>query len=436
MFKDFTFFCSNPKVFMKFVASLSNLKNMKRTCLQKNTTCSDSSGIEDQRKLNTNEQNTCEFHLDDLLFNDLIFDPKVIQHVKRFVQMKVFTLVISLLVVSFCSCAPKPSRKPVTNFEISATNNQVRFGSVVSVTLQTKTFNNKLKETNIYLNDSLLHTINQENYSFNIEPDLLKPGQQILKAVSINDRNTEGIASKTFTVVSDLAPKQLTYKIHQILPHNQTYFTQGFEFHQGILYEGTGEYGTSGIFAYKPGSNKVIKELKLDNQYFGEGITILNDKIYQLTYKEKTGFVYDLKTFEKIDQFTFQSDEGWGLTNDGKYLIMSDGTSLIHYIDPSNYSRVKSIEVTNHLGVVNMLNELEYVDGYIYANIWTTEFIVKFDTSDGRVVAEINMKGLRSAMNNERMDVLNGIAFNRDENMFYLTGKLWPNMYKVQFVEK
>ena len=159
----------------------------------------------------------------------------------------------------------------------------------------------------------------------------------------------------------------------------------------------------------------------------------MNDKIYQLTYKAQKGFVYDVNTFEKIGEFTFASKEGWGLTNNGELLIMSDGTSKISYIDPENFKVVKSIEVSFPDGFVNNLNELEYVDGVIYANIWTSEKIVKFDAETGKVMAFINMNGLLTNFNAQRVDVLNGIAYHPDEQLFYVTGKWWPRVFKVVF---
>jgi glutamine cyclotransferase len=140
-----------------------------------------------------------------------------------------------------------------------------------------------------------------------------------------------------------------------------------------------------------------------------------------------------LETLSKIGQFSFNSDEGWGLTNDGKNLIMSDGTSKITFISPENFHAIKTIEVTDHLGTIDRINELEYLNGSIYDNIWTTEYIIRIDAETGKVLEKINLKGLRSTVHNDSADVLNGIAWNPVDQLFYVTGKYWPNIYKLKF---
>jgi len=347
--------------------------------------------------------------------------------------MKNIFLLVVILLISISSCQTKPVRKPVTNIEVINTNKLIKHGEIISVKINTKLFNSSLKQTSVYLNNELVHTSTQESFQFDIATSKLQPGKYNLKSISINQKDIEGISHKNISIVSDIVPENLKYKVFGMLEHNTSYFTQGFEFLDNILYEGTGDYGTSYIYAYHPHTGKIVKSVKIDKQYFGEGITILNGKIYQLTYKSKIGFIYDLDSFEKIGEFSFPSAEGWGLTNDGKYLIMSDGTSKITFLDPNDFSITKSLEVSNHQGWVELINELEYVDGFIYANLWTKDHIIKFDASNGKIVAQINMKGLHSNLSTERIDVLNGIAWNKNDQTFYLTGKFWPKIYRVQF---
>jgi glutamine cyclotransferase len=184
---------------------------------------------------------------------------------------------------------------------------------------------------------------------------------------------------------------------------------------------------------------KIVKEHKLDNQYFGEGITIFDDKLFELTYKSKIGFVYDLNTFQLLKTWTFKSAEGWGLTNDGHSLIMSDGTEYLTYLDPVTLSTIKKIQVCSNSGVMKNLNELEYIKGEIWANIWTTDKIVRINPNTGEIVGEIDLGGLLGAgrynQNNE-VDVLNGIAFDLVKNKIYVTGKLWPKIFEIELVKK
>jgi glutamine cyclotransferase len=174
----------------------------------------------------------------------------------------------------------------------------------------------------------------------------------------------------------------------------------------------------------------------LADKYFGEGITILNDKIYQLTYRDQKGFVYQLSDFAVIDSFQFKSKEGWGLTNDGTNLIMSDGTHVLNWLDPNNFSVVKTLQVANNKGIVNYLNELEYINETIYANVYTTDLIVQIDPKTGKILSEINMAGLIDIYKNteEKIDYLNGIAYDKKTDRLFVTGKLWPKMFEIKII--
>jgi glutamine cyclotransferase len=203
----------------------------------------------------------------------------------------------------------------------------------------------------------------------------------------------------------------------------------------GVLYEGTGNYGKSVLREVNVETGEIIKELALDSKYFGEGITILNDTIYQLTYRSKTGFYYNMD-FEKLGEFSF-SGEGWGLDNNNEYLLMSDGSAYINYVNPQTFEKVKSIQVFDNKGPVFKINEMAYVNGVIYANIYTTDKILKIDAQSGRVLAEVDTKGiLKKEYVNDEVDYLNGIAYNPDRNTFFITGKWWPKMFEVRFTEE
>ncbi|MEQ9376965.1 MAG: glutaminyl-peptide cyclotransferase [Imperialibacter sp.] len=228
----------------------------------------------------------------------------------------------------------------------------------------------------------------------------------------------------------------IDFKIHSQLPHDTGSFTEGFVVHNGKLYESTGEEGHSwfGVLNIKTG--KPEKKVDLAEEYFGEGITILNNKVYQLTWKNKQGFVYDLNTFEKVNEFTYET-EGWGLTHDGKDLIMSDGKSSLFYLDSASLKVIKTLPVTYQGQPVTMINELEYVNGYIFANIWQTNSIVKIDPADGEVIGVLDLSALaeQARIKNPEVDVLNGIAWYEGTKSLLVTGKYWPTIYALKLEE-
>ncbi|MEO6303794.1 MAG: glutaminyl-peptide cyclotransferase [Bacteroidia bacterium] len=233
----------------------------------------------------------------------------------------------------------------------------------------------------------------------------------------------------------------LEYSIVATLPHDTTAFTQGFLIHDDKLFESTGSpdnmpflKSVIGIVDWKTGKLNIKTELDKKAFPFGEGIVILKGKIYQITYKEQTGFIYDEKTFKKIGQFNYSNKEGWGLTTDGTHIIMSDGTNNLTYCD-EEMKPFKVISVNENGYAVDALNELEYIKGFIYANIYTTGYVVKIDPKTGKVVARINFTPMEYNMHNLHPNTLemNGIAFDSIADKIYVTGKLWTNIYQVNF---
>ncbi len=226
------------------------------------------------------------------------------------------------------------------------------------------------------------------------------------------------------------------YKIVNTYPHNTNSFTQGLIFDEGVLYESTGLNGRSAVKIVDLKTGKTLKSHELPDNYFGEGIAIIENKIIQLTWRSKTGFVYDKKTLKLIKKFSYQT-QGWGITYDGKYLIISDGSAVLYFMDPNTFKVVGTLEVYGDNGKVSKLNELEYINGEIYANIWGTEKIARINPKTGRVTAWIDLSGLLSDQDKKnRVDVLNGIAFNSDKGRLFVTGKLWPKMFEIELVPK
>ncbi len=225
-----------------------------------------------------------------------------------------------------------------------------------------------------------------------------------------------------------------TYEIVQTYPHDRDAFTQGLVFEDDILYEGTGLNGRSTIRKVALETGEILEIHKLSDRFFGEGITIYGDKIIQLTWQSNTGFVYEKDTFELLDEFTYPT-EGWGITHDGTQLIMSDGSSTIYFWDPESLQEIDRIEVFNNNGPLVRLNELEYVQGEIYANIWQTDYIAIIDPETGRVTGWINLTGLlKPDALNQPVDVLNGIAYDSKNDRLFVTGKLWPALFEIKLI--
>jgi len=222
-----------------------------------------------------------------------------------------------------------------------------------------------------------------------------------------------------------------TCKVVNTFPHDRQAFTQGLAFENGILYEGTGGYGSSSIRKVDMESGRVLQEYKLPARYFGEGITLYKDTLIQLTWKSNAGFVYDKNSFKLLREFAYPTD-GWGITHDGSRIIMSDGTSNLYFLDPESFKTIGYVEVHDKNGPVNMLNEMEYIDGKIYANVWATDNIAIIDPDDGSVTGWIDLSGLRGAGNNSNStDVLNGIAYDAQTGRMFVTGKLWPQLFEI-----
>ncbi len=224
----------------------------------------------------------------------------------------------------------------------------------------------------------------------------------------------------------------ISYKLKSRWKHDPEAWTQGLLIHQGKLYESTGQK-QSYIGIVDIASGKTEKKVVLDDQYFGEGITILNNKLYQLTWQSHVGFVYDAKTFEKIKEFSYPT-EGWGLTHDNHHLIMTDGTEKLIYLDTVTLKPVKTIQVKDKYGFATKLNELEYMEGFILANQWESNRILKIDPQTGMVVGSLDLTPLvqEAKMDNPRADVLNGIAYHTNTKLLIVTGKLWPSAYVLQ----
>ncbi|MFL5766140.1 MAG: glutaminyl-peptide cyclotransferase [Bacteroidia bacterium] len=244
----------------------------------------------------------------------------------------------------------------------------------------------------------------------------------------------------TATAKEETVP-EIIYDVIRTLPHDTLSFTEGFLFHDGQLFESTGsptdmEFLRSVFGPVDTTTGKISVKAELDRKtYFGEGIVFLKDKVYQLTYKNQIGFIYDAKTFKQTGRFSFNSKEGWGMTTDGTSIIMSDGTNMLTYIDPATMKESKKVNVTNAGYAEDYINELEYINGYIYANVLSRNYIIKIDPSTGKVCGLLNLANIAADADakNPNCDVLNGIAFNPASGNVYVTGKMYKDIYVIRF---
>ena len=346
-------------------------------------------------------------------------------------------ILIFCLLITFFSCSNKSeqSRKPVSAITMLPSKDNYVLGEKVTVNVSTKVKNGKIKNVGVYYENQLIKE--SAELDFSTEVTINKLGDNSLKVVATKTDGVENTRTFPVSAVSDIVPKKYTYQVVNTFPHLKTSYTQGLEYYNGFLYEGTGEYGKSVLLKIDLNTGNALQTYRLNDMYFGEGITILNNKIYQITWREKAGFVYNLADFALIDSFSYPSKEGWGLTNDGINLIMSDGTNVLTWLDPNDFSVVKTVKVVNNIGDVYNINELEYIGGKILANIYTTEIIVEIDAETGKVLSEINLSGILNMYKNpsEAVDYMNGIAYDKANDRLFVTGKWWPRLFEIKLKE-
>ncbi len=244
-----------------------------------------------------------------------------------------------------------------------------------------------------------------------------------------------GCAPVARTTPAPSAPTAYDYEVVAAYPHDPAAFTQGLAYDGGYLYEGTGLVGKSSIRRVDLATGSVLQSLDLPPPYFGEGITIMRDRLFQVTWQSNRGFVYDRSTFKQVGSFTYDG-EGWGLTNDGKSLIMSSGTANLTFVDVRTFRVTKTVEVRGGppaLGAMR-LNELEYVDGKVYANVWLTDYIVIIDPESGEVTGWVSLAGILKDRPADPDAVLNGIAYDSKKKGLFVTGKLWPELFEIELV--
>lgn len=303
-------------------------------------------------------------------------------------------------------------------------------------------FGNETKvDSVVYLIDTAKFVSKTDTSSFKINTSGLKLGSHLLTARIYNAGKSEELVTN-INVLPLNPPIAYSYKIIKTFPHDTSSYVEGLEYHDGFFYESAGDYGHSSIRKVVPATGKVILKTDLDKKYFGEGMTVIGDKIIQLTYREKTGFVYDKATLKKKSDFSYTTGrEGWGLAFDGNKVLNTDGSNTIFFLDKNTYQNIGSIGVFDHQGPIENLNELEFIDGKIYVNVYTTNTILIINPETGAVEGRINLSGLLpddyfKTDDEKGNNVLNGIAYDKATKRLFVTGKKWPKLFQIELTKE
>ncbi|WP_299610365.1 glutaminyl-peptide cyclotransferase [uncultured Aquimarina sp.] len=342
-------------------------------------------------------------------------------------------VIIALCFLTFACGSNADAKKKQFSIKIDGDTSKFKLGETVKASiLNPKKI--EIDSVTYFFEDTQLTTTDKTLLVEKIDDERL--GKHLLKAIVYFEGKEEDIYKK-LTFYNNKPPKLYKYKIIVEYPHDQTAFTQGLEFVGDTLYESTGKNGFSSLRKVNYTTGEVLIKKDIDKKYFAEGITIIKDNIYQLTWQSKEGFIYNLSTLDKTGGFTYnKSKEGWGLCNDGTYIYKSDGTEKIWVLDPKDLSEKSYIEVTTHNKVKSKFNELEWIDGKIYANTWQKDGIAIINPKNGALEAVINLSGLREKVSqHENLDVLNGIAYKKDTKQLFVTGKNWDKLFEIEIIK-
>ena len=332
--------------------------------------------------------------------------------------------------------AVEASAPDVIRFVMPKANENAKLNQPLEVELEVRSANRTPDSICIFFEGNYVTTLKSAPFKCSIDGNVITTvGRKSLRALPYKDGKQQNQATCFFTVLSDQAPKRYGYKVVRSYPHDTNAFTQGLFFDNGFLYEGTGQEATSFLREVELETGKPKRQLNLDNSLFGEGITLHNDRIFQITWTNKVGFVYDKATFRQINKI-YYSTEGWGLTTVGDKIVLSDGSNTLYFHDPETFSVVSKVEVYDNEKKVDNLNELEYIEGEIWANIWLTDEIARIDPVSGKVKGYIDLKNIfPQRERNREADVLNGIAYDKDTKRIFVTGKMWSKLFEIIVTE-
>ena len=336
---------------------------------------------------------------------------------------KLLTFIGLSVLISACGTTTK------SNFSIQTNSKTAIISNAETLSVELLNPNNKDY-------DSIQLTLDNKKITTSVDLSNMPLGEKLIKAKVFYGDEFE-VALKKVIVVNAKAPKLYTYEIVNTYPHDITSYTQGLEFYNGDLYESTGQYGESKLRKLDYKNGVVLKSINLSSAYFGEGLSILNGKIYQLTWKEGRGLVYDVNTLEQIETFNYgQSKEGWGLCNDGQKLYKSDGSEYLWFLNPNTLAEEGSLQAYTNKGKLTNLNELEWVNGKIYANRYQKNGVAIINPKNGAIEAVIDFKALKTKVTKHQgLDVLNGMAYNPQTKTLFVTGKRWDKLFEVRIIE-
>lgn len=351
---------------------------------------------------------------------------------KRIIFLTLIVLMVGsiVLVPMFDNYSKNDDQSLEVLAEFAFTDNiDMQFGDVRKVNIKHASL--KASKIELFIEDSLVQTWNHppKRFFYTLQSNKFHVGAKELKLVVFKGSTVVFEDSRLMRVLSNINPIKKKASVIKLYPHNQGHFTQGFEFSGNTLYEGTGQNGSSLLAKIDLNSGNPINEVNLEPTYFGEGITIMGNSVYQITWQQQKCFIYNKETLEKTNEITY-SGEGWGLCNDAKNIIMTDGSERLYFRNPQTFDIVKIVEVYDNLGPITNLNELEYIEGKIYANVWQQNYIVVIDPDSGKVIKKIDCSEVITKAKGSG-EVLNGIAYQATTKKLFLTGKHWSKIAEV-----
>lgn len=345
-------------------------------------------------------------------------------------SFNLYLLVTLIALITSCG-----SKKNSTDFKLESDKSTYQLGETLTIT--PKLLNGALIESISYtFQEEKLNADAENKLTITLDKHLL--GKHTIYATIISDGNTENIKTDV-TIYNNKAPKVYGYEIINTYPHNEKHYTQGLEFSGNQLYESTGKNGASKLLRKDLKTGETMKEHKVADNYFAEGLTIIGDKIHQLTWRANIGFTYDINSFKQEGTFAYnQSKEGWGLCHNDKYIFKSDGSTKIWKLNPQTLAEEGYIQIATNKALKSRFNELEWVNGKIYANTWQKDGIAIINPDNGAIEGIINLKGIRKKVKVSESDmdkVLNGIAYKAETEQLYVTGKYWNSLFEIKVVE-
>jgi glutamine cyclotransferase len=356
--------------------------------------------------------------------------------------MRLFFLMTSLFCVLFTACSgsgakqgeqqPRPRRQKAQIAIVSPKNNEKQpLGAIITLSAKAKDGAEAVDSLRWFIDGKWLKTTKGEDFAWNTAEQTT--GTHRIEAVVFYSSGQRVSLMSSVTLLAPHPPKQHTYKVIRVYPHDAKAFTQGLLFDDGFLYESTGLKGESTLRKVNLQTGESVLSIDLPAEMFGEGLALVDDKLIQLTWENQVAFVYQKSDFELLKSIPYQIREGWGLTYDGTHLLMTDGSATLYFLDKDYLTEMRRLEVCDDKGLVTYLNELEYISGELWANVYHSDNVLRIDPETGVVLGRINLAGLLNSSDRKPdTDVLNGIAYDEKTGKIFVTGKNWPKLFEIQ----